>query len=180
MLKRIVFRWLYPKLILQEKGGVNYPKTINRYIWLMRNLSLDNASLRTLKQYQIRARSTNSEEFITYLENLGSLIGALSESVDQHQLTYKDRQLIRFNLWLTDNNNYAVEYNDLIPPLLNGVSAIILQLEDVKINKNYMHHYYLNACIPAFKEIVEIMDLLVSIDLGVSDVKRNARSIIKG
>lgn len=178
MLKRFILRWLYPRLVIREKDTINYLKTIVRYKHMLRTLSLDNASSRTIKQYKTNTRSANADEFLDYISNLNSLIDTLSDSVDQHRFNFETRQERRFNLWLMDNDGYVIKATDLQHRLDAVVSELIVYLKRTQLNKEYMFHYYLRACVPTFKELIEIMDLLVCIDLGVNDVKRNARSVI--
>ncbi len=179
MLKRLCLTWFYKRLPKYTDGEIDRFETLTRYVRFAHMLSLDNACSRTLKHYVVATKTSNIEELSDVIDHVIMLMNVRNEDIDQHQFFFKSRDKRRLHLWLVDKNNYVYPNSEAYHLILHQAAHLVKVLTDVCKSHRSLSGYYINANRSLINELIEVMDGMISVTLGVTDVTRNTRAFIE-
>lgn len=178
MIKRLFWRWVYRRIYKPEASDIDRIKIIKRLLLLARTVSLNNAEYRVLIKYTLLTKSLNMKEFDYVLTRIIKLIDARNYDVDQFNVRYRNRVNVRLHMWLTDGNGIAYSEQDVLNRLVSLGLEYIKNMETVQQTDPALYTYYTNALVFVNNDLIDILDALIAITLGVTDGTRHAQHLV--
>lgn len=181
MLKRWFWRWRYRRLPDSSYDiRVRNLTLLTRYCRFARRLSFDRSDYRTRIQYQLATKTEHIGELVDLTNRIQNLLAVDSPHVDHLHLQYRVRSTHRLDMYLIDADHVPLEETDAVERLIASVSQVVAELERLNNKKPSLYVYYNQSLQYYIADVVDVLDAFISMQLGVSNGRRHAPSLIVG
>ena len=177
MLKRLIWKWLYNSIKKKKESGKYSLPLLKRYRRLMRTMSFNKATYRERMSYSVNVKTRNLGEFISTIQSITKLIEVQVHNLDLN-VKLNARTKLRLDSWLVDEEQYLFDEIEASRYLLKELEALVVALEFRKKSKPPLYVYYEEAILYIVQDLIDAIDALIALNLGVNDVKRHAPDII--
>lgn len=177
MLKRLIWKWLYNSIKKKKEPDKTTLTILKRYRRLMRTMSFNKAGYRDRISYSVSTKTENLGEFLSAIQATTKLIEAQVHSLDLN-IKLKPRTKMRLDSWLVDEKEFLFDEIEASTLILRELDAYVAALEKVKSLKPPLYVYYEDASRFIVQDMLDTIDALIALNLGVNDVKRHAPDII--
>tara|TARA_B100000700_G_scaffold208593_1_gene229244 strand:- start:2328 stop:2759 length:432 start_codon:yes stop_codon:yes gene_type:complete len=140
-------------------------------------MSFNKAGYRDRIGYSVNVKTNNLGEFLSTITRVRELIEIQVHELD-FNIKLNARRKLRLDSWLVDEEDFLYDEIEASRLLLNELEALVVALEHVKSKKPPLYVYYEDATRYIIQDLIDAMDALIALNLGVNDVKRHAPNII--
>lgn len=159
----------YTKLLKLDKNK-KYP-LLKELLVTANNVSFNSAPFTTKKGYVITSAYANAGDLILAIRNATNVL----ETKVQGDYVYNRLVEIeyRYDRWLLDSDGYKLDYLKFITTLINDIELFLNRMQRLDLIDIT---YYGGMMRPIVFDMIEILDLIVAMELGIPNDKRNWRS----
>jgi hypothetical protein len=177
-MKKLYLKWVYNKLFKNEEP--NLMQVIKHYLHVTRTLSFNIAVYKVRRRYSLTLKTRNFEQFQELSEKILGLVKAGVVSSDIIAERHTKRKVTNLDAWLVTSTGVPVNETDAATEILNYAKDIVRTLDELE-KKNPPIAFYYNQNLKFYLlELIEVLDALIALELGVEHGRRYGQALITG
>lgn len=159
----------YKKLALLDTSK-KYP-LLKNLLNLANKVSFNNADFVVKKRYFINSSTVSAEELLILIREARHIIkrGYKRDIV----LFSEERSSKRLDLWLKTTDGYKMDYLSLVTELIDESNLFLNELNKLNSTDIFYFGSYFRSLT---KEIIEALELIIALELGIPNNERHWRS----
>lgn len=180
MIKRLFWRWRYRKLQLADPTGPM--GHIERLIALHafgRHLPLNVSGYEHRIRHRVTTRTQHVAEFLRAIERVQEMVDARLEHIDKLEWATRAYSTVNLDQYCVNKRGVGLNDHEVYRRLMEDLGRILTTIEQLKKEKPALLMYYNQGARYLWTDGFVVLDALIAMQLGVSDVERHSQSLTK-
>lgn len=180
MIKKYLWTFLYKRLGKYLKTDrLDYGLILNKYHRLFKIMTFSNLTYRQMVRIDLMLRSQNLSVLIDSTRVTYKTIDERIPYIENIPISKLSRKKVRLDRFLTDKNQVAIRLGNATEQLEEVIAHLSLSLHELRQSDPSEYSFYQNGISYLIKDLIEVMDMCMALELGVEDVTRHWRTVIR-
>lgn len=165
------------KLLIRSKSN-DLILIVGRYDHLLKRIIIKNKNYRELVNFKLAVRTSSLMDLVSILRRLNSLMGSESILIGDEEILSKLslRRDVRLDRYIINSNN-VIDFNESVYNLQGILDRTLITLKNLKENDEQIYTWFIVEYVSIFKDVLEVLDIMLCVQLGVHDGERHWKHI---
>lgn len=180
MIKRVFWRWRYRKLKLADPtdplGHVERLIALHKFA---RQLPLNVSGYEQRIRHRITVRTRYVAELLLAIEDVSEMMSVRLEHIDKLAWANRDYTTVNIDQYCVNKRGVGLDDHDVFHRLYSDLETLLAQIATLQKEKPALLMYYNQGARYLWADGFVVLDALIAMHLGVSDVERHSQSLTK-